>query len=92
VIDELHQFVHEENTVDIPAASGSMTIEKLETSNKNDYPLLALIDPYPVHIDVLVQKSRLDCADVSAQLIYLELAGKIRRHPGNYYSISEGNH
>ena len=91
VIDELHQFIHEENQNIAPLDFNSIKPKKLETDDKNDYPLLSLMDPYPVHIDVLVLKSGMTCADVTSQLIDLELAGKIIRHPGNFFSIPEGN-
>ena len=90
IIDELHHFIHEQKSEhDRPELQKSDS-PALERSDKNDYSLLKLIDPYPVHIDVLVEKSSMECAIVTAQLLDLELKGKIRRHPGNFYSISEG--
>ncbi len=92
IIDELYQFVHEQKPHREPTLLNEICVESLERTKKNDYSLLKLLDPYPVHIDVLVEKSNMDCAKVTAQLIDLELNGTITRHPGNLYSLSEGNH
>lgn len=91
IIDELYQFIHEKKTALSPTEKKESQ-PKLESTAKSDYSLLKLIDPYPVHIDVLIDKCNMDSASVTSRLLELELQGKIIRHPGNYYSISEANH
>ncbi len=90
IIDELFHFIHENR--DEHRKNGSKQKAALEKMPKNDYPILELMEPYPVHIDTLIEKSRLDCSAVTDQLLNLELEGMVQRHPGNYYSISEGKH
>lgn len=91
IIDELYHFIHvSDNTTTFknpPSADPG-----LETSHLNDYPVLKLMDPYPIHIDKLIDKSGVSPSDITAQLLELELKGAITRHPGNYFSISEENH
>jgi len=45
-----------------------------------------------VHIDVLIENSGMNSSQITSQLLDLELEGKVNRHQGNYYSISEENH
>lgn len=90
IVDELYQFVHQTDT---PGSDGfeneTESCIPLERCSENDYSLLRLIEPYPIHIDVLVEKSKLNCSSVAAQLLNLELKGIVRRHPGNFYSTVE---
>lgn len=90
IIDELYQFIHPAVPVSKSCSHKKKRPDRLEKPDKNDDPLLKLIDVYPVHIDVLIEKCNLDCAGVTARLLDLELNRKVIRHPGNFYSISEG--
>ncbi|MCD4678526.1 MAG: DNA-protecting protein DprA, partial [Desulfobacula sp.] len=95
IIDELHHFIHEkkENYRHVPLQSSQ---EKKSThyknSNLNKYKIYPFLEPYPVHIDVLIEKAGMECSQVTSQLLDLELEGKVTRHQGNYYSISEEHH
>lgn len=92
IIDELHHFIHENKT---NYHSASLQHQK-STSHKKEradkYRILQFIEPYPVHIDVLIEKSKMDSSQAASQLLDLELEGVVIRHKGNYYSISETNH
>ena len=92
IVDELYQFIHSSHGTGNHEMSEKDNPLTLEKSVENDYPLLKLMDAYPVHIDLLIEKSNLNSASVTAQLLDLELMQKVVRHPGNYYSISEGMH
>lgn len=48
--------------------------------------ILSLLTNEPIHIDELVEKSRLDTSVVSAALSLLEIDGLIRHHGGMFYS------
>jgi DNA processing protein len=61
-------------------------------NEKNRCSVKKHLEPYPVHIDVLIQKSGLKSSQVISQLLDLELKGVAVRHQGNYYSISEDYH
>jgi DNA processing protein len=54
--------------------------------------IIHFLEPYPVHIDVLIENSGMDGSQVTAQLLDLEFEGRVTRHQGNYYSISEEDH
>lgn len=92
IIDELHQFIHEKKNVPIPI----LTNKQESTHNScrpQDGPLvLNFLEPYPVHIDIIIEKSGMNSSDVASQLLDLELEGIVIRHQGNCYSISEDYH
>ncbi len=93
IIDELGQFVHEKkHTPSQPKKAASNHSKPLPASQKDSRHIIHFLDPYPVHIDSLIKKSRLDSATVSSQLLDLELSGRVLRHQGNYYSIPEEYH
>lgn len=93
IIDELYHFIHPKKN-DIPIISS----KQLNAGSNNSYiaqdrPLiLNFLEPYPVHIDIIIEKSGITSSDVASQLLDLELEGLVRRHPGNCYSISEDYH
>jgi len=91
IMDELHQFIH------FKKKSPSTSLQNQKTSQykgcKSAGPeILKFIGPYPVHIDVLIENSGMNSSQITSQLLDLELEGKVNRHQGNYYSISEENH
>ena len=91
IMDELHHFVH------LKEKYPSLSLQNQEKLNykscKTTGPeILKFIGPYPVHIDVLIENSGMNTSRITSQLLDLELAGKVNRHQGNYYSISEENH
>jgi len=90
IIDELHHFVHEkkENSRQVSLES-SQSVQKKQSTY---YKIKPFLEPYPVHIDVLIEKSKMECSQVTSQLLDLELEGIVIRHQGNYYSISEETH
>jgi len=91
IMDELHQFVHPTEKYHSP----SLQIQKThhyKGDKPADHEILKFIGPYPVHIDVLIESSGMDSSQIISRLLDLELEGKVNRHQGNYYSISEENH
>jgi DNA processing protein len=92
IIDELHHFIHKkkETFPQVP----------LESPESGSYPgrfqdrpqILNFLEPYPVHIDIIIEKSGMKSSEVASQLLDLELEGLVNRHQGNCYSISEDYH
>lgn len=89
IIDELGQFVHEKQP-DIKTKPSPALQTRQLTGNTADSDAVTLhLDPYPVHIDTLIQKSGLTPAKVSAILLELEISRTVIRHPGNFYSAPQ---
>jgi DNA processing protein len=84
IINELHHFVHREEK---PHQKKTVLPKRTETCNESS--IMKFLDPYPVHIDILIEKSGLAPSEVMSRLTDLELSGKIRRHQGDYYSLTE---
>nr|NJM01360.1 DNA-protecting protein DprA [Desulfobacula sp.] len=88
IIDELHHFIHEKKTASL--------LEHQESGSHPGSPdrprILNFLEPYPVHIDIIIEKSGMTSSDVASQLLDLELEGLVIRHQGNCYSISEDYH
>ena len=92
IIDELYHFIHRKKE--------TLTQVPLENPESGSYPgrfqdrprILNFLEPYPVHIDVIIEKSGMKSSEVACQLLDLELEGIVNRHQGNYYSISEDYH
>lgn len=89
IIDELGQFIHTKKIVH-PTNDKKRSATHRSVQNSND--LLSYLDPYPIHMDTIIENSKQDSASVASQLLELELSGCVKRHQGNYYSISEENH
>jgi DNA processing protein len=66
--------------------------EQTKACKQKKTDIIHFLEPYPVHIDVLIEKSGMDGSQVTAQLLDLEFEGRVIRHQGNYYSISEEDH
>ena len=92
IIEELYQFIHEkkENFKNTPLQKQKST--QYKACKQNIGNIIHFIEPYPLHIDVLIEKSRMNSSQVTSQLLDLELEGKVKRHQGNFYSISEEYH
>lgn len=74
-----------------PAAPGNGSEKGLQPKHLDATDLQArlvgLLGPEPVEVDELVRQAELTPAAVITILLELELAGRIRRHPGNRVSI-----
>ena len=90
IIDELYHFIHEKKLTPIPLENQ----ESVSCPGRfQDRPrILNFLEPYPVHIDIIIEKSGMNSSDVASQLLDLELEGLVIRHQGNCYSISEDYH
>ncbi len=88
IIDELHQFIH------VKTCDNDSSLQQTNTDKyKSDkYKIIKFLEPYPVHIDVLIEKSKIESSKVTSQLLDLELEGRVTRQQGDYYSIPEEYH
>lgn len=93
IIDELSHFFHPEPapaTTQTPVAHSGLTPpEMLSESNQYTKAILAILEPYPIHIDTIIQTSQLDAGGITAALLELELMGCISRSSGNFFNILE---
>jgi DNA processing protein len=71
------------------AVPGKNTEKKSPFMDKEQGLVYKHLDPYPKHIDKIIESARMDSGLVTATLLDLELKGLVLRHPGNYYSLSE---
>lgn len=92
IIDELYHFIHEEKKTPAPASSEYPEPGSSPGRFKDRLRILNFLDPYPVHIDIIIEKSGMKSSDVASQLLDLELEGLVNRHQGSCYSISEDYH
>ena len=87
ILDELHQFVH------VQAQDNGVPLKKTKKScplmDKEQGLVYKHLDPYPKHIDLIIESARMNSGIVTANLADLELKGLVQRHPGNYFSLSE---
>ena len=88
ILDELHQFVHVHPLVQTDP-QGKKTKKNPPLMDKELGLVYKHLDPYPKHIDLIIESTRMDTGLVSANLLDLELKGLVLRHPGNYFSLSE---
>jgi len=92
IIDELHHFIHEKKE-----KPQQLSLQKQKTTHNTSDKLdrqkiIQLLDPYPAHIDVIMEKAKMNSSQLTCLLLDLELEGIVTRHQGNYYSISEEYH
>lgn len=66
------------------SASLDMTPEEIK--------IYKLIEPYPVHIDDISQKSGMEVGKLAGILLNLELRGIVNQMPGKYFYMSEDKH
>ncbi|WP_413835186.1 DNA-processing protein DprA [Desulfobacula sp.] len=91
IMDELHHFIHLKKNYQ-PVSLQNKKMSNYKTCKTAEPEILKFIGPYPVHIDMLIVNSGMNSSQITSQLLDLELEGKVNRHQGNYYSISEENH
>ncbi len=97
VIAELHHMVHFEKfqnvlplESNIPNKRNGIKRNLALAFNADKYQkaIAGIIEPYPQHIDTIIEKSGLDAGGISAALLDLELKGIIKQSPGKlFYSI-----
>ncbi len=92
IINELHHFIHTKKENFQPEPLQKQKSLHYTNDKSNRRKLIDLIEPYPVHIDVLIEKTKMSSSQITSQLLDLELEGIVSRHQGNYYSISEEYH
>lgn len=92
VVDEIGQFARIS-----PATAPGREKEKTDkgpvhvTDTDDPYAraIIGVLEPYPVHIDTIIQTTGLDAGGITASLLELELNGIVQRSQGNYFNISE---
>lgn len=89
IIDELHHFIHEKKEKLQSAPLQKQKSTQYKKGKQKRCKMIHFLEPYPVHIDTIIEKSGMESSQVSSQLLDLELEGKVTRHQGNFYSISE---
>ncbi|MBU8849760.1 MAG: DNA-processing protein DprA [Desulfobacterales bacterium] len=92
IIDELPHFIHAKKENSQPDSLQKQKPTHYTSDKTNRHKLIDLIEPYPVHVDVLIEKSKMNTSQITSQLLDLELEGIVTRHQGNYYSLSEEYH
>jgi len=92
IIDELHHFIHEKKENLTPRPLQKQKPPHYKSGKQNKSFIIEFLEPYPVHLDVLIEKSGMPSSQVTSQLLDLEFEGRVNRHQGNYYSISEEDH
>ena len=68
---------------DDPLEDDPISLEGLAEEEKT---VLEALGPYPIHIDVLVQRLGMPVGGLSAALLQLELKGLVRQEPGKLFS------
>ncbi len=87
IIQELHHMVHTAPPDPLP---GTREPDKEKQAlNRAEQAIVTILEPYPLHIDKIVEKTGLDVASISAALLDLELKGMVRQLPGKLFSIKE---
>ncbi len=91
IIEELNQFVHraDDNKTEKRDSRNIKQDQGFNNLNKIDTAILNILDPYPVHIDALAEKTGFDTKVLLPALLNLELNGKIKQSNGKYFSKIE---
>ncbi len=96
IIDELHQFIHHGPRSPLPIKAPIKTKgkptgrgKKSSLMDKGQALVYKHLDPYPKHIDMIINSTGMESSNVTATLLDMELSGLIVRHPGNFFSITE---
>jgi len=88
VIEELHHLVHLE-----PFMPGKQSAKPARPAIPRNDPyknaILRILDPYPMHIDKIIEKSGLDPGGISAALLDMEIQGIVKQDPGKLFYIIE---
>ncbi len=88
VVEELSHLVHGEPAPGTSRQNAPETPDGPMALGRDKKNVLQILDAYPQHIDQIIEISRMPSDAVSAILLELELSGKIKHHPGNYFSLS----
>lgn len=72
-------------SVSLSAADVSADSSKRPELSETEQQLLALIGPYPIHIDELVRRHKLPAGQLAHTLSLLELKGIVCQEPGKFF-------
>ena len=92
VIEELHHMIHSEKVLSSAVEKDKKNATRLQpacNADKYQRAVVDILEPYPQHIDIIIEKSGVDAGRVSAALLDLELKGIIKQSPGKLFYIVE---
>ncbi|HKK91508.1 MAG TPA: DNA-processing protein DprA [Desulfobacteraceae bacterium] len=90
VIEELHHLVHLEH--ENRNSGCGKTNTTLPDPDPYQKALLNILEPYPLHVDTIIEKSGLDSGGIMATLLDMEIQGVVKQDPGKlFYIIEEQN-
>jgi DNA processing protein len=92
IVEELYHFIHENKKKISDSSLQNQKSTPYIGGDTQKSQIINFLEPYPVHIDVLIEKTGMSASVITSQLLDLELEGRVHRHQGNYYSISEDHH
>lgn len=89
VIEEFYQFQNKVNRKESPSVKQSETAPcLLPDLTRDESVIYKILEPYPVHIDVLSQQTGMSASKLSIILLNLELKGLVSQSPGKYFNIT----
>ncbi len=62
-------------------------MKAMPAMNEDELKVFRLLEPYPVHIDDIVRKAKMDPGEISGILLQLELKGIVTQSPGKMFSM-----
>jgi len=74
-------------TMDLELAQQFIKNEKIIAETKEEEILLKLLSSEPIHIDELIQKSKLNTSVINSTLTMMEMKGKVKNIGGMHYII-----
>jgi len=88
VIEEFHQLY---KVIEEKAFSNETSkTEKVRSQlNRDESRIYKILEPYPMHIDIICKKSEMTVGKLSGILLSLELKGMVKQNPGKYFLINE---
>lgn len=99
IIEELYQFVHhaqkdsnQPGTIHHEQQKDTKVGKNPAAASDKTSRIINMLNPYPVHIDEIIEKTGINPSDAASVLLDMELEGRVIRHPGDYYSVLEDTH
>ncbi|MBE7028199.1 MAG: DNA-protecting protein DprA [Ruminococcaceae bacterium] len=62
--------------------------EKYKDLSEKERLIMKTMSPVPIHIDTIIEKTKLSAEDLTSELTVLEIAGMIKSHPGMMFSLN----
>jgi len=87
VVEEFYQLADAVKENSRPG-KGSSDAGGAITLSEEEARIYDMLEPYPIHIDALSQKSNFEIGKLAGLLLNLELKGIVSQSPGKYFTIS----